>query len=322
MTQLLIQTRTRFSGGSSADTDAHIDANTGSNIGETRAMAALVAVAAAAVALWLALSANQNRVSRQAAQTASLPLLSPTFAFRAQRQVLPPPSQAHALKVLYPPGLTNLGNTCFMNSVLQALASLPSLVTYLHDRTLIYYSTAVPISPLSNYKSPLHVTEAMLDLAVALNHLRSSRSSIRPNEFINALNAVKKSNRRLLSFDQQDAHELLALVSGFLSDEEFPRPPLMASLSDIPTIAKPQSNPTESLQIAHIVSAVGPNPKIIPYKLPANLKNPLTGLMANIMTCMTCGYKSAINCAIFNNISLPFPNIVMLSLSYIITDRH
>lgn len=109
---------------------------------------------------------------------------------------------------------------------------------------------------------------------------------------MNALTNNKNSNKthkRLLCYDQQDAHELLQLLAQSLSNESDPPASLAFSLfnTDLAfklTCTPPLSNNKNLLSVFHAGHAL-PG-----FKLPAQLKNPLVGLMAYKVSCLTCGY--------------------------------
>ncbi|KAJ3408497.1 hypothetical protein HDV05_004956 [Chytridiales sp. JEL 0842] len=171
-------------------------------------------------------------------------------------------------------------------------------------------SFVVPAPADGSDKIPLLVTEAMLDLAVALNDTQSFRRVLRPSHLMSALAASNNNNRRLMCYDQQDAHELLQLVSSSLTNEESPAIPHIPTLFDIHSLNS-ETRPKARVKKAPSVVSLG-----VPlnFKLPKQLRNPLTGLVANTMSCVQCGYTSAVRHDTFDNISLPVPTVPQVTV--------
>ncbi len=106
-------------------------------------------------------------------------------------------------------GLKNLGNTCFMNSILQCL---------LHSDKLVRFFT----QPIDNInictKSPLKgkLTESFTRLCQGFYNQDNHQSFIEP---IDVKKMISKLVARFDGFDQQDAHELLRFLLDGLNDE-------------------------------------------------------------------------------------------------------
>ncbi|KAI7869590.1 uncharacterized protein EV154DRAFT_530678 [Mucor mucedo] len=177
-------------------------------------------------------------------------------------------------------GLVNTGNSCFLNSVLQAMSSLPHLHTYLEHVSNI--STGVP----------LPVTRSLLKTLRAITKPLYRRSSFRPVDIVAALS----SNRRIISREQQDAQEFFQLVSSAMETEG-------------QQIAKTESLGGGLKDLLGTSSGMASGMMQIKKKpTTTNVENPLTGLLANRLSCMQCGYTSAIRHFSFNNIQLNVPN--------------
>jgi len=84
-------------------------------------------------------------------------------------------------------GLRNTGNSCFLNSTLQALASLPSLYSYLAERVDPEEDDPdIPRTQKDKSKN-LSVTEALFNTVEALNEPLLKPKSMNPREIVEAL---------------------------------------------------------------------------------------------------------------------------------------
>jgi ubiquitin carboxyl-terminal hydrolase 1 len=171
------------------------------------------------------------------------------------------------------------------------MSSLPHLHTYLEHISTI--STGVP----------LPVIRSLLKTLRTLTKPLYRRSSFRPVEIVTALS----SNRRIISREQQDAQEFFQLVSSAMDIEgqKIAKSELLGgglkdllNQSSIKGVIRPE-------WIKKSSKSRGDGNKS------NNLvENPFTGLLANRLSCMQCGYTGAIRHFSFNNIQLNVPNKV------------
>lgn len=145
---------------------------------------------------------------------------------------------------------------------------------------------------------PLPVTRTLLKTVRSLTKPLTRRTSFRPVDIVTALS----SNRRIISREQQDAQEFFQLVSSAMDNEgqQIAKTGLLGGgLKDL---------------LNGLSGRVG-NGSVIGLenssaKLDHALENPFTGLLANRLSCMKCGYTGAIRHFSFNNIQLSVPNKV------------
>jgi hypothetical protein len=109
------------------------------------------------------------------------------------------------------PGLQNLGgNACFLNSSLQAMASLPSVMPFL--------KSAHDLSKSTDTRAP--VTHALLHLFTELNQASTSQRTLRPVGVVDALyETCPRRSSAILNSDQQDAQEFFLLLLAAVLEE-------------------------------------------------------------------------------------------------------
>ncbi|CAM0135834.1 ubiquitin-specific protease ubp1 [Umbelopsis sp. WA50703] len=229
-------------------------------------------------------------------------------------------------------GLINSGNSCFLNSVLQALATLPSLRSYLAERVDDPGDEAVVVVPPQNRDYILaSVAYALYQTIEALNKPLSKSKSLLPTDIVRAL---ERTTNCTISRQQQDAHELFQIISSTLtSEEEKQYRETPTSLFDASAVrnmaleknALPVSNSMlDSLETSSMssvgtlgsmwssfsVTTVGGHlrPRV------RRPRNPFTGLAASKVSCLKCGYTAAIRHHTFDNISLTVPQLISCTL--------
>lgn len=175
----------------------------------------------------------------------------------------------------HPPGLGNWDNSCYQNSIIQGMASLRSLESFLG----------------SNIRTLGH------------RHLLSTHSALK--EIIDKLNDTSYSGRHLWippalksmsSWQQQDAQEYFSKIVEQMDKEvRYASKGLTANIGyKVSRIFPRQSENTSSSQSSHSEDGSDPSEEQI------SASNPLEGLLAQRVGCMRCGYTEGLSLIPFN----------------------
>ena len=235
-------------------------------------------------------------------------------------------------------GLSNVGNDCFINSVLQALAGLGDLRLYLiretHRRKLDgpeVYSQLVE-DPGRKNLAPVKieglqtglVTHGLKDILDSLNERPLYKKTISAAQFISCLETAFKQR---ISRQQQDAQEFLQVVAERLCDEYHAgqRARRVArevadgysvTPSDVPPSATTKLGPGS----AHTVDSrlVSENLQV-QSKVSSDFDDedgfPMEGGSESQIECLTCNFKPEATKTTFCSLTLSVPQVNSTSLS-------
>jgi ubiquitin carboxyl-terminal hydrolase 1 len=168
-------------------------------------------------------------------------------------------------------GLWNVGNTCYQNSVLQALASLDSLKPWLVS---IEDGTAAA---------------ALARLVADLNLIKDKPRAATADTLITQESG---GTRGWMFNEQQDAQEFLQGLMGVLEKE-------VSREMD-------KRKKENTIGLEGILGGRKKNSTVSP--LDANLRSPFEGLLAQRVGCLRCGYVESISLQPFTTLSLPIPS--------------
>lgn len=184
-----------------------------------------------------------------------------------------------------PAGLQNPANGCFQNSVIQGLASLRSLPTFLDRMNEWSMQEADTTGGL------------LVKIFQLLNEGNSSRTSYRLPPKLSNMNV----------WQQQDAQEYYTKLYDRVEEEAI----------------ESQHQKTSKLGLQRLVGNSSPqNPSIQPFGRDREdcLSNPLEGLQAQRVSCMSCGFSEGLNITPFNCLTLQLEGYGIQRLDQLLTD--
>ncbi|XAO23784.1 hypothetical protein I312_102564 [Cryptococcus bacillisporus CA1280] len=220
-------------------------------------------------------------------------------ARRRRRRVEPSSNSSDAATGRFFPGMVNLSGTlCYMNSVLQSVASIPSLI--IHLEKVIDLAVEVDI--------PTHVTDALLDVIRDLNTPnKSPPPALRPHDLLTALYPLPAIRRLLGTHEQQDAHELFLVLAEAVSDEVVKVAAEIAKVRGIGEIISLQGYLSgKDDEIGQHIRAGDVEGAKRRQRI-RGVAQPWEGLLARRRVCQRCGWSEAIRMDTLGGIELPVP---------------
>ncbi|KAL4636133.1 ubiquitin carboxyl-terminal hydrolase 30 isoform X1 [Arapaima gigas] len=191
------------------------------------------------------------------------------------------------------PGLLNLGNTCFMNSLLQGLAACPSFVRWLEE-----FTCRSGAEQSHSEKEP-RLSFTLLRLLRALSSQEPGEDDVLDAGCL--LDVLRLYRWQISSFEEQDAHELFHVLTSSL-EEERDQQPKVTHLFDM-----------QSLEVNSLYAAA-PRCRSPPlcrplHPLPSPWKShhPFHGRLTSNMACKRCEQQSPVRYDSFDSLSLSIP---------------
>ncbi|XP_075301108.1 ubiquitin carboxyl-terminal hydrolase 21 isoform X2 [Opisthocomus hoazin] len=188
-------------------------------------------------------------------------------------------------------GLRNLGNTCFMNAVLQCLSSTKPLRDYCLRRD---FQQEQPPGP----RAPQELTEAFADVIAALWHPDSSEA-VNPGRFKAVFQKYVPS---FTGYSQQDAQEFLKFFMDRLHVEINRKgrrtPSILSDTRRTPTL--------EDLETLSDDERANQMWKRYLEREDSKIVDLFVGQLKSCLKCQACGYRST-TFEVFCDLSLPIP---------------